>query len=107
MTIIVPHHKNKLDVIRTIDKGADDLFASAGGGGVQIVDQKKEWNGSTMSFSFKGRMGFVSVPLSGTIDVDDQNVTINCDLPPMLKSIIGEEKVQTAVSQKVKGLIGA
>ncbi|MDP9171724.1 MAG: polyhydroxyalkanoic acid system family protein [Acidobacteriota bacterium] len=107
MTIIVPHHKSKKEVIGIIDKGADELFASAGGGGVQIVDQQKVWNESIMSFSFKGRMGFVSVPLSGTVDVDDQNVTINCDLPPMLKNFIGEAKVQSAVSQKVKGLIGA
>ncbi len=107
MTIIVPHQKTKQEVIALIDQGADQLFAGAAGGGVQIVDPKKSWDGSTMTFSVKGKMGFISVPLSGTVEVDDQKVTIVCDLPPMLKNFIGEEKVQSMVGQKVKGLIGA
>jgi hypothetical protein len=105
MTVIVPHKKTKQEVIDIVNRGADDLFASKGLGSVQIVDQKKEWTDSTMTFSFRGKMGFMSVPLSGTVEVNDDNVVINCELPGMLKSLIGEQKAQAAVSNKVKALL--
>ena len=107
MTLIIPHHKTQQEAIATIDRGASDLFAGVAGGLVEIVDQKKEWNGSTMSFSFTGRMGFIEVPLSGTIMVDDRNVTVNCELPAMVKNFLGEDKVGSGIAEKMKGLLSA
>ncbi len=105
MTVIVPHKKSKQEVTGIIDRGATDLFSGAAGPAIQIVDQKKEWNGDTMTFSFRGKMGFMSVPISGTVEVKDDSVVIVCELPGMLKSLIGEQKAQSAISDKVKGLL--
>lgn len=104
MKVIVPHNKPKQEVINTVDRAASDLFATAAGP-VQLVDQKKNWAGSTMNFSFTGKMGFISVPMSGTVEVDDRNVTVDVDLPPMVKQFLGEEKIKTQVEQRVKGLL--
>ena len=107
MTLIIPHHKTQQEAIGIIDRGADDLFAGVAGGMVEIVDQKKAWTGSRMSFSFTGRVGFISVPLSGTIVVDDWNVTVECELPAMVKNFIGEDKVGSGIEEKMRGLLGA
>lgn len=107
MTVIIPHHKTKQEVTGMIDKAAGDLFAHGVGAAVQIVDPKKEWSDSTMKFSLTGRMGFISVPLSGTIAVDDVNVTVTCDLPPMLKNFVGEAKVRAGIEQKMKEIVQA
>jgi hypothetical protein len=106
MTLIIPHHRTQQEAIGIIDRGAADLFAGVAGGLVEIVDQKKEWNGPTMSFSFTGRVGFISVPLAGSIVVDDRNVTVYCELPAMVKNFLGEDKVGSGIEEKMKGLLG-
>jgi hypothetical protein len=106
VTVIIPHHKTRQEAIGIVDRGADQLFGGAAGGSVEIVDQKKNWRDSTMSFSFAGKMGFISVPLSGTIQVDETNVVVNCELPAMVKNFIGEDKVGDSIGKKVKALLG-
>jgi hypothetical protein len=71
--------------------------------GVEIVDPVKKWDESTMMFSLTGRMGFIEVPLSGSVAVDDHHVTILCELPAILKNFVGEEKIQASVEQKING----
>jgi hypothetical protein len=105
MTIIVPHHKTEREAIGIVDRAAHELFAGVGGGLVEIVGQKKEWNGSTMNFSFTGQAGFISVPLSGTIVVDDRNVTVNCELPSIVRNFLGEDKLKAGIEGKIKGLL--
>jgi hypothetical protein len=107
MTLIIPHHKTKQEAVGIIDRGADELFAGVAGGLVEIVDQKKAWNGSTMNFSFTGKVGFISVPLTGTIAVDDRNVTVECELPAMVKNFIGEDKVGSGIEERMRGLLSA
>ena len=60
MTLIVAHHKTQQEAIGIVDRGASGLFAGVAGDVVEIVDQKKEWNGSTMTFSFTGKLGFIA-----------------------------------------------
>jgi hypothetical protein len=107
MTIIIPHHKTKQEVIARIDKATDDVFANGIGGSVQIVNPKKEWTGSTMTVSLTGKMGFITVPLSGEVAVDDVNVTVHCELPSLIKNFLGETKVQAGVAQRFKEIVSA
>ena len=107
MIIIIPHHKTEQEAIAIIDRAATDLFAGVAGGMVQITGQKKEWNGSTMTFSFTGQLGFISVPITGTILVDNRNVTVNCELPAMVRNFIGEDKLGAGIEGRLKGLLTA
>ncbi len=104
MTLVVPHHKTRQEAIAII-AADDDLFAGAAGGSVEIVDQRKVWRGSSMAFSFVGRVGFISVPVSGTLRVDDVNVTVTSDLPPMVKNYVGEEKVAAAIEKQLRRVL--
>ena len=107
MTVIIPHHKTRQEVVDKLDAAVTQLFQHPQLGSVEIVDPKKEWSGSTMTFSVTGRMGFIKVPLSGTAVVDDQNVTVTCDLPSMVKNFVGEDKVRAGITEKVTELIKA
>jgi hypothetical protein len=107
MTVIIPHHKTRQEVVNTLDSAVTQLFQHPQMGSVEIVDPKKEWSDSTMTFSVTGKMGFIKVPLSGTVAVDDQNVTVTCDLPSMVKNFVGEDKVRAGITEKVTELIQA
>ena len=106
MTVIVPHYSTQAVVIRRLDEGSDKLL---GGGikNVEIVDQQKTWDGSVMSFSFTGKLGYISVPLAGTFSVDEKNVTLDCELPPLVKNFLGEEKFRNLMEENVRGIVAA
>lgn len=88
-----------------MDKALDHLFGEAGSASIQIVDQRKVWEGSMMIFSFTGKLGFIAVPLAGTIGVDDIDVTVDVELPALLKTFVGEAKVRTIVDENVRRML--
>jgi hypothetical protein len=102
MTVIVPHNKTRQEAVRVVDDATTQLYRSSIMG-VEIVDPVKKWDASTMTFSLTGRLGFIEVPLSGSVAVDDQHVTILCELPAILKNFVGEEKIRAGVEQKING----
>ena len=102
MTVIVQHHKTRPEAVKVIDEAVTQLYQSSIMG-IEIVDPVKKWDASTMMFSLTGRLGFIEVPLSGSVAIDDQDVTISCELPPILKNFIGEEKIRASVEKKING----
>ena len=104
MTLVVPHLRTKEEAMARI-AADDDLFAGAAGGSVEILDQTTVWRGSSMAFSFVGRVGFISVPVSGTLKVDDVNVTVTSELPPMVKNFVGEEKVAAGIEKQLRRVL--
>ncbi len=105
MKVVVAHHSTELAAMSMVDRAADHLLAGTGTGKIQIVDQKKAWEGPVLSFSFTGKMGFISVPLAGTATVDDTNITVESELPSMIKNFVGEEKVRAMVEEKVRAIV--
>ncbi len=104
MKVVVAHHSTAQAVKPVVDQGVDQLLSGAGGK-IQIVDREKSWDGPVMTFSCTGKVGFISVPLAATVAVDDTNVTVECDLPPMVKNFVGEEKVRGIVEENVRKMI--
>ncbi|HTA42309.1 MAG TPA: hypothetical protein VK789_07675 [Bryobacteraceae bacterium] len=107
MTIIIPHRTTPEKAIETIDHSWSRLFEGIGGAPIQLTDQTKNWSGRTMSFSVTARVGFIGVPISGTVSVDDVNVTVQCELPALVNKFIGEEKVRTGIEGKIRGMLSA
>ena len=105
MTVIVPHHTTVEKAMATVDRSSNDLFDIAGSSMVELADKKKSWNGRLMDFSLTARLGFISVPISGTVAVDDVNVTMQCELPKLVNQFIGEDKVRAGIEQKVRGML--
>ena len=90
--------------MRLVDGGTDRIL----GGGIrnlQIVDQQRTWDGAVMSFSLTAKLGFISVPLAGTITVDDTNVTLDCEVPSLVKNVMGEEKFRAMMADNVQALL--
>ena len=108
MTISVPHHSTQEQMTGVIDRAADELLTKASTGSVQIVDPRKSWDRSgtnaAMSFSFTGKVGYISVVVAGTVTVDDSNVTVESELPAMVRNFVGEDKVRAMVEEKLKEL---
>lgn len=105
MTLTIPHHKTQAEVIDLVDRGAEGLFAGAAGPSVEFTDQKKQWDGAVMHFSFHARMGFIALPLNVEIVVGEQDVVVDCVLPPIVNQFVGEDKVGASVQQKFQEML--
>ena len=104
MRVTVSHRKNKEEVVRSVDRAFDDLFRDIGSIPVRFIQEKKTWEASRLTFLISAKMGFVSTPIKGTIDVTDTDLTIDVDLG-MLERFIAPAKARSELSSRVRGLL--
>ena len=90
--------------MRAIDRSFDDLFRGIGAVPLRFVDERRSWQGSTLTFSTSAKMGILSTPISGTIEVTERDVRIDVDLG-LLERLISTVKAQQAISSRVRGLL--
>src|ERR1700730_10241379 len=102
MRITVSHNRSKEEVIRTIDRSFDDLFQGVGLP-VGLTQQQKSWQGSTLTFALTAKMGLLSTPVKGTVEITDRDLTIDDDLG-ILERMIHAKKAQEVISDHVRGL---
>ncbi len=105
MKVTISHDKGQKEAMRIVDQSADDLIHSIPAGAIKIADAERTWSGNTMTFSFKGKMGFFGATIRGTVVVNEKDVIIDVQLPGMVSKLISEDKVRAAVETKTKGLL--
>jgi hypothetical protein len=105
MTIVIPHGTTTENAIAIVDRSADSIFDSTAGPHVQLVGKTRSWSGPAMDFGLTARVGFISVPISGTILVDATNITVNCQLPALVNQFIGEEKIRAGLEHSVRAML--
>jgi hypothetical protein len=103
MRVTVSHNRSKQEIVRAIDRSFDDLFQGVGLP-VKVIPQQKSWQGSTLTFALTAKMGLLSSPIKGTVEVTDHDLTIDADLG-ILEHMIPAEKAQEVVASRVRGLL--
>jgi hypothetical protein len=104
MRVTVSHNGRKEEIVRSLDRSFDDLFKGFGAVPIQIVNESRRWTGSRMDFSFNAKMGIVSTPIKGFIDVTDRDVTVDADLG-WLERLFPANQTKAALEGRVKGLL--
>jgi hypothetical protein len=104
--ITVSHNKPKQQVIQAVDRSFDDLFRGIGIIPLQIVNERREWNASTLNFSFDAKLGPLNAPIKGFVAVTETDITIDADLG-LLEKLLPGKQVQTALEGRVRGLLKA
>jgi hypothetical protein len=102
--ITIAHTKSKDEVKRIVDRSFDDLFRGMGNMPVQLVDEKRQWNGDTLVFSFGAKVSFITSPIQGTIFVTDRDITIDADLG-LLEKLLPAAQAKASLESRVKGLL--
>jgi hypothetical protein len=104
MRVTVSHNRRKEEIVRSVDRSFDDLFKDLGTVPIKIVNETRKWTGSRMDFSFDAKLGIVSTPIKGFVDVTDQNVTVDADLG-WLERLFPAKQTQAVLEGRVKGLL--
>lgn len=90
--------------MRSVDRSFDELFRGISVIPIQFVDQRRSWQGATLTFSLSAKMGFVSTPMKGTIEVTDRDITIDADLG-LMERLIPASKARDSIASRVRGLL--
>ena len=104
MKAVIPHGRTQQQAVEIVDRSSGNLF-DFGSKSVEFTDQRKIWSGPVMAFSFVARYGFISLPLNGTVTVDEITVTVDCELPALVKNFVGEEKLQGDIEKHIAQLL--
>jgi len=102
MRITVSHNRTQQEVVDSINRSFDELFSA--GLPVKVAVQQKEWQGSTLNFALTAKMGMLSTPIKGTVEVTDHDLTVDADLG-MLNNFISEKSAQDMIGTRIKGLL--
>jgi hypothetical protein len=105
MHIEHPHTLGRQEAIGRIDRLLDRLVQDPPGGAA-ISGVVKEWDGDRMRFSFTASKGGFGTTIRGTLEVTDDRVVLDADLPTLVKAILGEARVQQAVSGGLSDVLG-
>jgi hypothetical protein len=104
MRVTVSHNRRKEDIVRSLDRSFDDLFQAFGTVPIKIVNESRKWTGSRMDFSFHAKVGIVSTPIKGFVDITDKSVTVEADLG-WLERLFPAKETQAALAGRIKGLL--
>ncbi|MGH9585006.1 MAG: polyhydroxyalkanoic acid system family protein [Bryobacteraceae bacterium] len=104
MRITVSHSQPKQQVKAAVDRSFDDLFRGVGGIPLQIANEQRNWNGDTLHFSFSAKVGFLSTPIKGTVEVTDREVTVDADLG-LFEKLLPVSRARPAIEEKIRGLL--
>lgn len=71
MRITISHNRSKAEIIESIDRSFNETVQGVEGLPVRLVVQQKSWQGPTLSFSLTAKLGLLSTPIKGTVEVTD------------------------------------
>jgi hypothetical protein len=104
MRITISHDRTKTEVIASVDRSFNEMFQGAAGLPVRLVVERKSWQGSVLSFALTARMGLVSTPIKGTVEVTDHDLTLDVDLG-LLNRLVSEKTAREVIGNRIKGLL--
>ncbi|MGC2768009.1 MAG: hypothetical protein WB607_21060 [Candidatus Acidiferrum sp.] len=104
MRITIAHNRSKAEVIESVDRSFNEMFQGVEGLPVRIVLEQKSWQGSILSFSLSAKLGLLSTPVRGTVEVTDHDLTVDADFG-FLNRIVPEKTVREAIGNRIKGLL--
>jgi hypothetical protein len=104
MRITIEHNRSKADVIESVDRSFNEMFQGVEGLPVRVVVQQKSWQGSILTFSLTAKMGLLSTPIRGTVEVTDSEVIVDADLG-FLNRFVPEKTAREAITNRMKGLL--
>jgi hypothetical protein len=97
MRIEQPHKLGREEAMARVDRFLDRLIQDPPGGAT-VTNVLKAWDGQRMTFSFALSRGFFGSSFGGTLDVTDDRVVVESELPMLVKSFVGEERVARTIA---------
>ncbi len=98
------HGVDKQEAIRRIDGYLDELVQRQWPMGIKVKEADKKWTGDRLDFSVKGKKGLMGATLHGSIEVGENDALLKMDLPGVVTSLVGEDRIRGAIGRRFDAL---
>jgi hypothetical protein len=72
--------------------------------GIAVKDASTRWSEDRMHFSFKAKKSFFSVPISGVVQVTDEWVVMDTELPGLVLTFVSEDQIRNVINRELDHL---
>jgi len=104
LRITIAHNRSKADMIASVDRSFDEMLQEKAGLPVRLVVKQKSWQGPILTFTLSAKMGLLSTPIKGTVEVTERDLIVDADLG-ILKNILPEKAVREVFANRLKELM--
>ena len=104
MRVTISHSRPPEELKQAVDRSLDDVFRAVLVLPVQLLDEKRAWQGNTLNFSLVAKMGAISTPIKGTVEITDRDITVDVDLG-LLERLVPANKAREVLGNRIKGLL--
>jgi hypothetical protein len=104
MRITISHNRSKAEIIESVDRSFNEMVQGVEGLPVRLAVQQKSWQGPILSFSLTAKLGLLNTPIKGTVEVTDQDLTLDADLG-VLNRLVSENTAREVIGNRIKGLL--
>ena len=104
MRVVIAHDRPKQEMKDSVERSIDQLFTGFSIGVIEFIDQRKQWSGDTLAFSFSATLGFLRTPIWGSALVTEKEVILDVDLG-LLGKLLPEESAATQLACRARGLL--
>jgi hypothetical protein len=105
MKVVQQHKLGQAEAIKRIDRFLDKLMAREPPAGVTIKNPQKTWNGNRMDFAFNASRGFFGTTIEGKVQVTDDEVVLDSELPGLVRTFVGEDTVRDVIARELGRLL--
>jgi hypothetical protein len=104
MRIEKSHSLGQQEAINRIDHFLERLVSNPPGG-VTVKNAQREWDGNRMNFSFTASRGFFGTTIQGVMDVLNDKVVIESELPALVKNVLGEDRIRHVIGDQLGNML--
>jgi hypothetical protein len=104
MRITISHNRSKAEIIESVDRSFNEMVQGVEGLPVRLAVQQKSWQGPILSFSLTAKLGLLNTPIKGTVEVTDQDLTLDADLG-VLNRLVSENTAREVIGNRIRGLL--
>jgi len=101
MRVHVSHDLGRQGARQRLAAFADGLARREWPGGAELSDLRQTWTGDRLDFSCMATRGLFSLTLRGWVDVADSEVILDADVPPILASLVGEDRIRAVLDEEL------
>lgn len=83
----------------------EQLIPKIAGLGAKVTDLKSSWNGDVMSISGKVKKGFMSINISGEMEVFDTSIVFTLDVMAIVLKFIEEAEIKRVITKAVSDVL--
>ncbi|MFO7445728.1 MAG: hypothetical protein R6W90_05140 [Ignavibacteriaceae bacterium] len=99
------HNQNKDLLKRQIDNYVSKLNKLEFNGNFKIVELHKNWINYEMNFSVMVKQGFLERRIKGLIQIKDELIIIEFEVPEIVKNFVREEKLKFLISKHMDNVL--